>query len=74
MESTDKTEKPKEQKTRAGNAPTNESASYLLCRTPSFDCRIDERSCVEGAAVRNFESKQEALEALRDEWEEGTCF
>lgn len=56
------------------NPPTEESPPYLLCRTQSFDCRIDRSSCAEGDPVGSYESAREALEALRDQWEEGTCF
>jgi hypothetical protein len=56
-----------------GLSPHNES-TYLLCRTPSQDCRIDEKTCLEGHPVETFDSKKEALEALRDNWEQGTCF
>jgi len=56
------------------DSSAEEPTAYLLCRTPSFDCRIDRAVCVEGKAVGEYESKNEALEALRDEWERGTCF
>jgi hypothetical protein len=70
MKTTDKNEelKAKELEERP------EEVSYLLCRTPSLDCRIDQQSCVEGRPVGAFESRKEALGALRDEWEQGTCF
>jgi|MudIll2142460700_1097286.scaffolds.fasta_scaffold980119_1 hypothetical protein len=56
------------------DSSNEEQTAYLLCRTPSFDCHIDRAVCVEGKAVGEYESKNEALEALRDEWERGTCF
>ncbi|MBI5247853.1 MAG: hypothetical protein HY912_00020 [Desulfomonile tiedjei] len=51
-----------------------EQTRYLLCRTQSFDCRIDQAFCTEGSAVGTYDTKKGALEALRDEWEQGTCF
>ncbi len=56
------------------DSSAEEQTAYLLCRTSSFDCRIDQAVCVEGKAIGEYESEQEAHEALRDEWERGTCF
>lgn len=76
METMQASENPKVENSEKNleDSSTEEQTAYLLCRTPSFDCRIDQAVCVEGKAVGEYESKNEALEALRDEWERGTCF
>jgi hypothetical protein len=61
-------------KMNSEESSAEEQTGYVLCRTQSFDCRVDRAVCVEGKPVGEYESKNEALEALRDEWERGTCF